>query len=530
MRFTYPSNTPDQDEAVHNRAEPLSLREELLPGAFDISEVEPLNRARVAGSGPVDVTTPPGQWAFAAAFPFRWRTESEIPREVLVVRVEAQVHTGRIGIGCVRNDLETYVSTEKDWTAGEGRAVREFLLERADSIACGWLIVRNTAEGNQRSAVTVHSITTFRTGAVRIPDLVETKPAPDRYTGRRHGRSDLAPSSREFRVLLTHTSREWDYAKCSRQALVQRYADPRRLSNLPAFEKLAPPPAHLYSGGLTILDLAIDRDGPRMVTRRCIDSAVKIQHAALVGERLVLCFENFLAVLPAVDAPLEDVNLGEGSPWRIDDNWFSGLHTVFPVDRDTCLVSSSGSDAALWVDLPSRKVVRRWRLPSAIYGRNYDLTPDMPVNRHYIHNDIQLGHLNSAFPDGDGGCYISTLAQGDIGHVSRDGSYTLLARGYVGCHGVRLARNGHDLYFSDSCNGRLMELKPDGTVSQKWTVESRWLHDAEQADEDVYLLSMGDRNELALVDLTVGAEQGRYSFENRGVNVQFVSIVPRRDD
>ena len=54
------------------------------------------------------------------------------------------------------------------------------------------------------------------------------------------------------------------------------------------------------------------------------------------------------------------------------------------------LVSSSGSDAALWVDLRTRKVIRRWRLPSDIYGVNYELTPAMPVSRHYIHNDIQL--------------------------------------------------------------------------------------------------------------------------------------------
>jgi hypothetical protein len=85
---------------------------------------------------------------------------------------------------------------------------------------------------------------------------------------------------------------------------------------------------------------------------------------------------------------------------------------------------------------------------------NYELTPAMPVNRHYIHNDIQLGHLNSAYPDGKNGCYLSTLAQGDIGHVSEDGQYEVLARGYVGCHGIRVAQNGRDLYFSDSCSGR----------------------------------------------------------------------------
>jgi hypothetical protein len=77
--------------------------------------------------------------------------------------------------------------------------------------------------------------------------------------------------------------------------------------------------------------LAVDGGGARILARRSIDSPFKIQHATLTGARLVLCFESFLAVLPTPDAPLENVDLRPGSPWRIDDNWFSGLHTVFPV-------------------------------------------------------------------------------------------------------------------------------------------------------------------------------------------------------
>ena len=188
--------------------------------------------------------------------------------------------------------------------------------------------------------------------------------------------------------------------------------------------------------------MAVDGSAARVTARRCIDSHFKIQHANLVGRRLVLCFENFLAVLPTVHEPVDNVDLRPGSPWRIDDPWFNGLHTVFPVSDDVCIVSSSSADAVLWVDLRSRKVIRRWRLPADIYGFNYDLTPSMSVVEHFIHNDIQLAHLNCAFPDGRGGCYVSTLFQGDIGHVDQDGRYSLLARGQVGCHGVRLAETG----------------------------------------------------------------------------------------
>jgi hypothetical protein len=507
-----------------NLAVSLMPREELIPGAFALRDVARHNQSLISGSGPIDIMTPPDQWAYAVTFPYRRTASAGTYGEVLLVRVETEVHAGRIGVGCVSSDLQTYLDTEVDCTPENGSVVLKLPLRHLDSTDGGWLVMRNTAEGNRPSRVTVRSIRTFRTAATHVPDLVESEPRPIRMIGptRSLTRHEKA---RGFRVALTHTSRNWDWSRCTRRDMVERYSDPNRLRNLPPFDELPPPPTHLYSGGLSLLDLAIDRDGINLLAVRSVESTFKIQHATVVGTRLVLCFENFLAVLPANNAPLNSLDVSPGSPCRIDDNWFSGLHTVFPVNDDICLVSSSGADAVLWVDLRSRKVIKRWRLPAGIYGVNYELTPAMSVSRHYIYNEIQLGHLNCAYPDGKGGCYISTLAQGDIGHVDEDGRYSLLARGYVGCHGVRVARNGRDIYFSDSCGGRLMRLEPDGSVHAWRTVNSRWLHDVEQVDSDLYVFCLGDRNEVALVDLSSGEEQGRFAFDKYGLNVQFVSVA-----
>jgi hypothetical protein len=327
-------------------------------------------------------------------------------------------------------------------------------------------------------------------------------------------------------VFLTHTSRGWEWEKCGREYLRERYNRPSRLDNLPSFEALLPNRSHaLYSGGLTILKLALDRGEARLSAFRCIDSRYKIQHACLAGNRLVLCFEDFLFVLPDLAAPLEGVKLERGAPGRIDDPWFGGLHTVFAVDARTIVVSAAGSDAVLWVDVESGRVTRRWRLPADIYGSNYALTPEMSVQDHYIHNDIQLGHLNCAYPDSDGGCWISTLAQGDIGYVGPDGGYEILTRGFVGCHGVRLATGGDTIYFADSCEGRLMSADRSGAAVERVRLDSRWLHDAAQLDGDIYAFCLGDRNEVSVIDVGRGVEMGRYSFESRGVNVQFLSVA-----
>jgi len=337
-------------------------------------------------------------------------------------------------------------------------------------------------------------------------------------------------SDRCFTVFLTHTSRSWEWEKCRREYLRDRYARPGRLDGLPPFESLPPNRSHtLYSGGLSVLQLTLNSNEAKLSAYRCLDSRFKIQHACVAGGRLVLCFEDFLFVLPDLSSPVESVRLHRGAAGRIDDPWFGGLHTVFPVDSRTVVASAAGSDAVLWVDLVSRRVTRRWRLPGEIYGVNYELTAGMSVQDHYIHNDIQLGHLNCAYPFADGGCLISTLAQGDIGRIRRDGGYEILTRGFIGCHGVRLAADGKTIYFADSCEGRLMTVTSSSEVTELVRLDSRWLHDSAQLEDDIYLLSLGDRNELSVIDVGRGAELGRFSFKSRGVNVQFVSVVSTAD-
>jgi len=508
----------------------LDLRPEVLPGAFALPDAVIHGQTVVVGLDPMDITTPADQWAFAVTFPIHSESCRRAADEVLCVRVEAEIKSGRIGIGCLSPDGRTYVSTESDGAAEDGNTVFDVVLERPGGDGCGWLVVRNTAAGGSPSRIVIRSIRTFRTGATRIPDLLEVEvpripkvphdtPAGSGNGAHRHG------NIRRFQLLLTHTSRSWDWTRTTREFIAQRAADKDRLRNLPPFEELPPSEDHLYSGGLSILEVTVDERTADVTAKRCIDSRFKIQHASLVGGRLVLCFENFLAVLPTIDAPVENIDLRPGSPWRIDDPWFGGLHTVFPVSDDVCMVSSSGADAVLWVDLRQRQVIRRWRLPSEIYGVNYDLTPSMSVADHYIHNDIQLGHLNCAFPDGRGGCYVSTLFQGDIAHVDENGRYSLLARGQVGCHGVRLAHNRRDLIFADSCGGRLMRIHPDSGPVELWDAGSQWLHDVGQVDDDLYLLCLGDKNQIALVDLSAGKERGRFALDCRGVNVQFVRII-----
>jgi len=147
-------------------------REQLLPGAFELPDAVIHNQSVVIGSGPLDITARGGQWAFAVSFPLRSEAFRSAGGKLLRVTVEAEVKSGRIGVGCVAHDYSTYLSTETDRGPEDASCVLEIVVERPDGDGCAWLVVRNTAEGGAQSRVIIRSIRTFRTDATRIPDLV----------------------------------------------------------------------------------------------------------------------------------------------------------------------------------------------------------------------------------------------------------------------------------------------------------------------------------------------------------------------
>src|ERR1041385_481349 len=119
----------------------FDLLEELLPGAFDVSDAVVHNQSEVIGSGPLEITTSGDQWAWAVSFPLRPEICRGVVDELLWVAVEAEVKSGRIGIGCVAPDYSTYVSTESDRTPEDGNSVFNVVIERSRD-GCGWLVVR----------------------------------------------------------------------------------------------------------------------------------------------------------------------------------------------------------------------------------------------------------------------------------------------------------------------------------------------------------------------------------------------------
>lgn len=303
-------------------------------------------------------------------------------------------------------------------------------------------------------------------------------------------------------LALTHSSRRTNLERCSVEFLTRRFQEPRRL---PPFEALRPAET-LYSGAVSCYRVVRDGCKPRLRWLGSVQERDKVQHVALAGERgLWAGYEHRLErwALPASIHELPRLTRRELTvAGRFEHPHLAGLHTVEPLADGRLALACSAPDAVLVVDPESGVVEETLRMPESLYGRNYELTPEMDLTAHYVDDEAQICHLNAASPiDGGRRIVVSTLIQGAVGVFDRNGGgYRELTRGHVGCHGARADDRGR-VYFTDSARGGVVFLAPDGTVARRVTVASRWLHDAVQIAGGVFALALADQNELWLYDL-----------------------------
>ncbi|MEM7356813.1 MAG: hypothetical protein AAF657_38720 [Acidobacteriota bacterium] len=309
-------------------------------------------------------------------------------------------------------------------------------------------------------------------------------------------------------LLLTHSSRRVDLERCSVDFLKRRFAAPERLRDRPPFESL-PPCRQIYSGALSFFRVYGEGGTVRRVEPLgCIKHRDKIQHAVLIDDRtLWVGFEHRLEVwrLDRSILRLRRVKQRYTVTQRIEHPHLAALHTVEALGPRRAMLSCSASDAVLVVDVETGRVQRSLRLPAELYGEGFALKPERDLRQHYIPDDLQTTHVNAAFPIDTGRrIVVSTLIQGAIGTFElASGAYRELTRGFVGCHGARADAAGC-IYFTDSPRGALMALAADGTTTQRYKVESRWLHDSLQILGSIYAFALSDTNELLIVDIDSG--------------------------
>ena len=132
--------------------------------AFDLKDAVACDAAVIAGDGPVCITTGSEQWSYAAIFPLRDDPENPLYSALeMVVRIQASVEAGRIGIAVARPDLREFISAERQKEAAPRQVTFELIVKAP--FAGSWLVVRNTAPSGISSRVQLHEITTYVGGS-----------------------------------------------------------------------------------------------------------------------------------------------------------------------------------------------------------------------------------------------------------------------------------------------------------------------------------------------------------------------------
>jgi hypothetical protein len=144
-------------------------------------------------------------------------------------------------------------------------------------------------------------------------------------------------------------------------------------------------------------------------------------------------------------------------------------------------------------------------MPDEIYGTNYNLTDEMNVSTHYIHNDLQTTHINSASVNkASSKVVVSALIPGSIGEFNlKTGGYEELAHGFRGCHGARYHDEDY-IYFTDSNQGALYTIDEMKKTNRVFSVDSKWLHDVEHIYNDVFVFATSDKNSIMFINIVTG--------------------------
>lgn len=320
-------------------------------------------------------------------------------------------------------------------------------------------------------------------------------------------------------LILSHSARPFDAERASLNFLSGRYSDPGRLVRLPPLDTLRPDREYLgWQGALSLHRLVWQDDRLQTQMLATLRTAQKIQHGLLLDScRLLLCFEDHLEVwrFPVEVGHLRgrDIQRRGLLERRFDHPWFAGVHNAAVMAPGRVAVSASAPDAVLILELQSGDVSRILRMPEGLYGRNYDLDVGRhDLHSHYIANDQQLTHLNWVAPAGRERLLVSGLIPGSVGFFDlRDGRYTEVLRGMVGCHGARLASTG-EIYFADSTNGNLVFVGWDGVIRRRCSVESRWLHDVQEISPGRFALAVADHNAYQIIDIDADTRLAGHRF------------------
>jgi hypothetical protein len=319
-------------------------------------------------------------------------------------------------------------------------------------------------------------------------------------------------------ICVTHSSRPFFEARCSLNFLGKRFIK-NESSKIPPFESFPSiSEAVPYEGALTLWK--VDSQENHVVSFiREYQPGYKIQFATFYKDRLLVYGSDRLEILDTAFNHIKTIT----GPHIV------GGHTVHVGQDGYAWLTSAPGDLILKVDIDSGRVMNEIPVPDH-FGPGVDFNKDDDFRDHYIPTDYQRTHLNSAVPV-DGNLLITLLIQGVVGELTHDGQFREYVRGFTGCHGGRLTHDSKELYLTDSPAGLVWFFdRKTGHISDRFQIDSSWVHDTVQIGEDIFVAGLSDRNCLQLFSRTKMAVVGEEDCSDFGDSVMFVNCCEIDDD
>ena len=238
----------------------------------------------------------------------------------------------------------------------------------------------------------------------------------------------------------------------------------------------------------------------------------KVQSACFHQDKLLVYGSDRLEIF--------DIDLSLQKTIRIPG--MAGGHTVSSEENGNVWVTSAPSNALFRLDLEAGTVVERLPMP-AIYGTGYEIGEDFDPLEHYIPTNLQPTHVNSAVPVNNG-LLVTTWIQGAVGFFDIERNYRELIRGFTGCHGARIDPDSGHVFLSDSPTGLVWFVDFEtGAIRGRFETGSKWLHDADTLGNGVFACTLGDSNELVLVQAKNGSVLTRKRCDELGASTMLIN-------
>ena len=313
-------------------------------------------------------------------------------------------------------------------------------------------------------------------------------------------------------LCVTHSERPFVEARSSLNALETRFPV-HRFDNLPALESLPGVDVAVPFNGALSLWMIDEEHDYQLTFLRAYKPGYKVQSAVFYNDSLLVYGADRLEVL---NTDFEVVK-------TITDPWMAGGHTIHIDSEGFAWINSAPANAALKVNVEQGSIIERLPMPDR-YGQGYKLSPDDDVRASFVPTDLQPTHINCVYPTEDG-LLVTLWIPGVVGYFDKDRSYREIVSGLRGCHGGKRDAHTRDLYLTDSPAGIIWFFDIDtGVMTRRLQVDSLWLHDVDQVDDQVLAAGLSDKNEIQIISRETGGILQRICCDSLGQAVMFVNV------